>query len=130
MKALNTVYQEQKREKVAGGWRWWSLPVKRIRASLALLGATTIAAGLVILSIWATGLESAPILSALSWGLGYVFLAMAVDNRASTAFLQLFSGIALIVLALFQSMVSVDFLMGSGLLIAGWVAVLSYRQLR
>lgn len=130
MKTCNTVYEEAKHENVVAGRQILPLVMGKTRKGLALLGAVTAAVGLVILSIWATGLETTGLLGAITWGLGFIFLALAVDNYGSMAILQLSSGIALIVLASLQNLVSADFLIGAGVLTATWVAALTYRQLR
>ena len=130
MKTCNTVYEEGKHENGVAGRQLLPLVLGNTRKTLALLGAAIAAVGLVILSIWATGLETIGFLGAITWGLGFIFLALAVDNYGSMAILQLSSGIALIVLASLQNQVSADFLIGAGVLAATWVAALTYRQLR
>ncbi len=102
-----------------------------IRGVLALLSAVTSAAAIVLLSVWVAGMEVTAILSATIWGIGYIFLGLAVDSREPTAFfLQLATGVALLALAWLQNAVSPDFTIVSGVLVAAWVAVSLFKRLR
>ena len=101
-----------------------------IREMLALLSALSAATGIVLLSVWVAGMEISNILGAATWGLGFVFLGLAVDNREQTARWQLVTGLALLSLAALQYTVSPDFTIASGVLLAIWVAVGMFRQLR
>jgi hypothetical protein len=101
-----------------------------IREMLALLSALTTAIGIVLLSIWMVGMGIDNFLGAATWGLGFIFLGMAVDNRGSLALIQASTGVAMLSLACLQSGVSSDFTIASGVLLATWVAHIIYRQLR
>jgi len=101
-----------------------------IRVILAGLGAAVVTVAFVMLSVWAAGLETTGILAAATWGAGFIFFALAVDNRAQSAFLQLASGTALLFLAWLQNTVSPEFAIVSGALVAVWLAVATFRQLR
>ena len=54
--------------------------VNSFRETLALLGAVITAITIVMLSVWVTGTEMQSTYSALTWGLGFIFQALAVDN--------------------------------------------------
>jgi hypothetical protein len=100
------------------------------REVLATLSAITAATAIVLLSVLAAGVEFTNIIAASNWALGFVFLALAVDNRNSKSVLQLLSGLALIGLAWLQANVSSDYSIASGVLVATWVAISLFRQLR
>ena len=100
------------------------------REVLASLGAITAATAIIMLSILAAGVEFTNIIAASTWALAFVFFAMAVDNRESKAVLQSLSGLTLIVLAWLQANVSSDYSIAAGFLVATWVAISLFRQLR
>ena len=101
-----------------------------IREIQALLSAVGSAIAIVLLSVWASGLGETAILSAGTWGISFVFMAVAVDNRGLKAFFALFTGLALMVLAWLQTTVSPEFLILSGVLLTSWVSIGLYRLLR
>ena len=101
-----------------------------INEVLVLLSAFTAAAAIVLLSIWVAGLEMSNVLAASTWGVGFIFLGLAVDNRDPRASLQLASGAALLVLAWLQTNISTDYAIVSGVLVAAWVATSLFKQLR
>ena len=92
-----------------------------IQTILAFLGALTTATAIVLLSVWMAGVEISNIIGAGTWGLGFIYLGLAVDNRKPTAIFQLATGIALLVLAWLQHTVSPDFTIVSCVLLATWV---------
>jgi hypothetical protein len=100
------------------------------REVLATLSAVTAATAIILLSILAAGVEFTNIIAASNWALGFVFLALAVDNRNSTPVLQLLSGLTLIGLAWLQANVSSDYAIASGVLVAAWVSITLFRKLR
>ena len=100
-----------------------------IQTILASLGALTTATAIVLLSVWMAGVEISNMVDASTWGLGLIFLGLAVDNRKPTAIFQVATGMALLVLAWLQHTVSPDFTIVSGVLVATWVAVRVFRQL-
>ena len=104
--------------------------VDSFRETLALLGAVSAAIAIVMVSVWVTGTGMQSIFNALIWGLGLIFLAMAVDNNMSKAVLQLITGLSLLVLAGLQNMVSVDFTIAAGVVIALWIAATLFRVLK
>lgn len=104
--------------------------VDSFRETLALLAAVIAAITIVMLSVWVADMQIQNIFGAFTWGLGFVFLAMAVDNRGLMAALQAFTGLSLLVLAWLQSVVSPDFIIASDILVALWVAATLFRRLR
>ncbi len=100
------------------------------REVLASLSAITAATAIILLSVLAAGTEFTNIIAASTWALAFVFFALAVDNRESKAVLQSLSGLTLIVLAWLQANVSSDYSIASGVLVATWVAISLFRQLR
>lgn len=104
--------------------------VDSFRETLALLGAVSVAITIVMLSVWVAGTPMQAIYSASTWGIGLVFLAMAVDSSFSEAFLRAVSGLGLLILAWLQGSVSADFTVVTGMLIALWAATSLFRRLR
>ena len=103
--------------------------VASMRNILALSSAGLAAIAIITLSVWAAGLEITMFLGVSTWGVGFIFLGLAVDNHGRAALFQLITGVVLLVLALLQNSVSPDFLIGSGLLLATWVAVVLFKHL-
>lgn len=101
-----------------------------VREILALLSAVTVATAAVMLSVWVTALSLGGIVGALTWGLAFVFFAMAVDRQPRVALLQLATGASLIALAWLQSAVSPEYTIVSGILLAAWAAVAVFKRLK
>jgi hypothetical protein len=101
-----------------------------IREVVALLSAVISTVAIILLSVWISGMEATAILNASTWGIGFIFLAMAVDNREPTAFFQLFTGLALMGMAWLQNTVSPEFVILSGVLVAAWVSMGLFQRLR
>ena len=101
-----------------------------VKEVLALIAAVTAAAAIVLFSVWVSGQEMTGVLGAAIWGVGFVFLGIAVDNRDPGAILLLVTGIALLVLAWLQTSVSPDYAIVSGVLVAVWVAFSTFKRLR
>lgn len=130
MKTLTTtILQNRELSKSAGSNLVPSL-TSSINEVLALVAAVTVAAVIVLLSVWVSGQEINEVLGAGIWGVGFIFLGIAVDNRDPGAFLQLMTGLALLVLAWLQTSVSSDYAVASGVLVAAWVAIGVYKRLR
>ena len=100
-----------------------------VRNMLLMSGVGTAAIAIMTLSVWAAGPETALYLGAVSWSLGFVFLAMAVDSSGPVAKYQMITGLAMLVLALLQSSVSPDFGVVAGFLAAVWIVVLLFKRL-
>jgi len=97
--------------------------VASIRDAMTMMVAVLLAASIITLSVWVAGMEIGIFVGAGIWGTGFVFLALAVDNRGPVALYQVITGIALPILAQLQNRVSADFIIVSGVLLATWVAV-------
>ena len=100
------------------------------RGILALLIAVTAATAFALISVWVAAVLTVDLIDAGTWGLGFIFLGLATDNRRRTAILQLITGIVLLGLALLQAIVSPDFTIVSGAVVTSWVAFTVFRQLR
>jgi len=97
---------------------------------LALLSSVALAAIIVMLSVWVAGMEMTDVLGAGIWGIGLIFFGLAVDGKDPKAVLQVITGIALLVLAWLQANISADYIIVSGILVAGWAATSLFKQLR
>lgn len=100
-----------------------------MRNIMALTWAGITAFTLVALSVWAAGMEINIYLGASSWGSGFIFLAMALDNGGKYARYQAMTGVALLVLALLQSSVSPGFMIVSGTVLAAWLSGAVFSRL-
>jgi hypothetical protein len=96
---------------------------------MALTFAGLAAIAVITLSVWAAGMEINTYLGLSTWGMGFIFLGLAVDNHGRIALFQLITGAAFLVLALLQNSVSPDFIIVSGVLLATWVAVVLLKRL-
>jgi len=100
-----------------------------MRDVVALLGAVLTASAIITFSIWVAGMELSIFLGVSIWGLGFIFLGLAVDQHGRLALLQMITGVALLVLALLQSSVSPDFIIVSGVLLATWSGAALFKRL-
>ena len=100
-----------------------------MRNILTLSAAGLTAIAIITLFVWTAGMEINMLLGAGALGTGFIFLGLAVDNDGRTAMFQSITGVVLLVLTLLQSSVSPDFLIGSGVLLAIWVAVVLFKRL-
>ncbi len=103
--------------------------VASMRDIMALTCAGLAAIVIITLSVWAAGLEINTYLGLGTWGLGFIFLGLAVDNSGRVALFQLITGVSFLILALLQNSVSPDFIIVSGALLATWVAVVLFNRL-
>jgi hypothetical protein len=103
--------------------------VASMRDIIALTSAGLAAIAVITLSVWAAGLEINTLLGVSTWGLGFIFLGLAVDNSGRVALFQLVTGGAFLILALLQNSVSPDFIIVSGVILATWVAVVLFKRL-
>jgi len=121
MKTLTaTTLRETRELETATGQRWLGSMTEILREILGLAVAVAVAAALVTLSVWLAGKPAGPLLAACTWGLGLVFLGLAVDSRGWRAVFLGLTGLALPALALLQDRVSPDFVIVSGVLLAAW----------
>lgn len=100
-----------------------------LRNLTVIIGAGIAATGLITFSVWVTVHVSGSYLAAVTWALAFIFLALSVDSRGRAALYQLTTGIAMLVLAFLQSIVTPDFVIVSGVLVASWVAALLFKRL-
>ena len=120
MKTLTATIREPRELETAGGRKWLGSLTGILREILGLAVAIAVAAALVTLSVWLAGKPAGPLLAACTWGLGFVFLGLAVDSSGLRAVFLGITGLALPVLALLQDRVSPDFVIVSGVLLAAW----------
>jgi len=130
MKALTVPIHQHKSSKRTLDRNILSVVSLSIPDLLALMGAVTVAASIILLTVWAAGTELNVFIGAGTWGMGFIFLGLAVDNRGSKAIYQFASGAGLLALAALHTTVSAEFAIVSGVLVATWVAVLMFRHLR
>ena len=130
MKTLTSQFNQHRELQTNTGQKFVPAVTASINEVLALFSAVSAATAIVLLSVWVAGLEMTDILGAAIWGVGFIFLGIAVDNREPGAFLQLTTGVALLVLAWLQTTVSPDFAIVPGVLVAAWVAAGLFKRLR
>jgi len=125
MKTLTSTYREShelgtREFETLAGKKWLGSMAASLREILSLAVAVAVAAALVTLSVWLAGKATGPLLAAGTWGLGFLFLGLAVDSRGLRAVLLGVTGLTLPVLAQLQYHVSTDFVIVSGVLLAAW----------
>ena len=130
MKIYSGHIQEHRRFHITADSNLVPVVVDSFRETLALLSAVIAAIAIVMLSVWVAEMEIQNMFGAFTGGLGFVFLAMAVDSKDSLATLQSLTGLSLLILAWLHGTVSPDFIIASGILLALWVAAMLFRQLR
>ena len=130
MKTLSAPIRQKREFQIADRELFFPTVSVSMREVLALLSAVTSMIAITLLSVWASGSEMTAVLSAGTWGISFVFLGLAVDNRVSTALLQLSTGLALMVLTWLYFTVSPEFIILSGVLVATWVSFELFRRLR
>ena len=97
---------------------------------LAVLGALAVAISVILMSIWLATLDIKPLLGAGTWAVAFIFFALAFDKRGSTALLHAITGAALVVLAWLQNAMTTDYVIVSGVLLATWIAVATFKQFK
>lgn len=125
MKTLTSTFRgsrelETREFETLAGKKWIGSMAASLSEILSLAVAVAVAAALVTLSVWLAGKATGPLLAASTWGLGFLFLGLAVDSRGLRAVLLGVTGLALPVLAQLQDRVSTDFVIVSGVLLAAW----------
>lgn len=123
MKTLSAPLHQSRELEPAASRNWLGFLAASLRDIVSLAVAVVTAAAVVTLSVWLAGREAGLLLGACTWGLGFVFLGLAVDSRGVSAVLRWVTGIALPVLALLQTRVSPDFVIVSGVLLAAWAGL-------
>jgi hypothetical protein len=97
---------------------------------LAALGSLAAGSIVVLLSVLAAEAQITGVVGALTWGLGLIFFALAIDVPGRTSLLKLLTGVALCLLAWLQFNMSADFTVVSGVLVAAWAIFASLGRLR
>jgi len=120
MKTLTSTIRGTRELETRIGRQWLGSVAMYLREILGLAVALIVAAALVTLSVWLAGRPAGPVLAACSWGIGFIFLGLAVDGRGWSAIIRAMTGVALPVLAVLASRVSADFMIVSGVLLAAW----------
>lgn len=120
MKTLTATIRETRELEPTAGKSWLGSLAGFLHEILGLAVAVAVAAALVTLSVWLAGKPMGPLLAAGAWGLGFVFLGLAIDSRGVRGVFLGITGLALPVLALLQDRVSPDFVIISGVLLAAW----------
>lgn len=129
MKTLNAQIQQTQKTRSFITGRLIPVLVSNLRNIMALMYAGLAAAVVITLSIWVTGMGINTFLGVSTWGLGFIFLAVAVDNRGPLALFQVTSGVALLAFSLLQNSLSPNFFILSGVLLASWVAFAVFGRL-
>ena len=96
---------------------------------IALTFAGLAAIAVITLSVWAAGMEINTYLGLSTWGMGFIFLGLAVDSHGREALFQLVTGVSFLILALLQNSVSPDFIIVSGVFLATLLAVVIFKRL-
>ena len=106
-----------------------SATVASVRDILALVSAVLAGAAVITLFVLLAGTDISPFLGATAWGLGFIFLALAVENNGPVTHSQVASGVALLILGVLQSSVSPDFIIVSGGVLAIWAGAWLFKRL-
>lgn len=106
-----------------------SATLASVRDILALVSAVLAGAAVITLFVLLAGTDITPFLGAATWGIGFIFLALALENNGPAALSQVASGVALLILSLLQSSVSPDFIIVSGGVLAIWAGALLFKRL-
>ena len=129
MKTISTsIHESQKLQSFASKFLM-TVMTASLHNIMAVSWAVLAATAIITLSVWATGAAINPYVGAGILGLGFIFLALAVDNHGRTARYQMVTGITLLGLALLQNSVSPDFIIVSGVLLASLFARTLFRRL-
>lgn len=129
MKLVSTpIHQHRKLQSLASE-KFIPAVTASVRETIALMVAAFAAALFITLTVWIAGLEISAYLGASTWGMGFIFLALAVDNRGRAALFQMLTGVVLLVLALLQNSISPDFIIVAGALLSVWLGVVLFKHL-
>lgn len=100
-----------------------------MRNIMAVTWATVAALALIALFVWVAGMGVQTYLGAGTWGMGFIFLALALDNDGKYTRYKAMTGVALLTLALLQSSLSPGFMIISGAVLAAWLAGAVFNRL-
>jgi hypothetical protein len=129
MKTFSATIQQNRRTQSFTTGKLIPVLASNMRNIMALMYAGLAAAAVMTLSIWVAGMGINTLLGVSTWAMGFVFLAVAVDNRGRLALLQMTSGVALLTISLLQNSISPDFFLLTGVLSATWVAFAVFKRL-
>lgn len=103
----------------------WQIRIPAVVISVhqvvAVLSAIALLTVFIILSVWVSELGLRSQVAGMGWGASMVFLALAVDNHAGRALLQLLTALALMILAWLQYNVASEWVIVSAALLAPWL---------
>lgn len=125
---MNTLVQTRnlnQRSQAASWSRPW-LPIRR-DALLALTGIL-LSAVVVLLAAWAATHGALLLLGAVSVGLGFVFIGLALEARHELAAALALTGVFLPVLGAMATSVAPEFGVLAGALASGWIVYLALRR--
>ncbi len=120
MKTLTAPLQQYRKLKSDSRESWLGFAVTPMRNVLTLAVAVLTAAVVITLAVWSAGMGANPVLGVATWGLGFIFLGLAVDSQGLPALLRTATGVALLVLAVLQAQLSANLIIVSGVLLAAW----------
>ena len=129
MKTLNAQIRQERKTRSFVTGRLIPALASNLRHFMAVIYAGLAAAVVITLSIWVIGMSINTFLGVSTWAMGFIFLAVAVDNRGPLAIAQVTSGGALLVFALLQNSLSPNFFLLSGVLLAAWVGFAVFKRL-
>ena len=129
MKTFSASTHESPKLKPIAAKRFGPILAATMRNIMALTWAGMTAFTLIALSVWTGGMEISTYFGAGSWGLGFIFLALALDNDKKLARYQAMTGVVLLILAVLQSSVSPGFMIISGAVLAAWLAGAVFKRL-
>lgn len=127
MKFFSVTIQPDHKLAATSALKFLPLMVASLRDLVAMLVAVLMASGIILLFVWAAGMTFGVFVGAFCLGMGFIFLALAMDNHGTPAVAQTATGLALLALALLQSRVSPDFVIVSGVLLSGWLGFALFR---
>ena len=93
-----------------------------LQVVLLILAATLPVAVLSVITIWAISFGAQAYLAAAFWGIGFVFLALTIDNDEGHQAVLAGSGLGLMTLAWLSSRIAPEFGLIAGLVLAAWLA--------
>ena len=128
MKTFSSPINQKQRTQPITPNRLISALASSVRDIMALLSAVLAGAALITLFVLLAGTEISPFIGAGTWGTGFIFLGLSLDNNGKVALFQVISGVALLVLGLLQTSVSADFIIVSGAILATWAGALFFRR--
>ena len=127
MKAFTSPLHQDQQLQAISRERFIPLMAASVREIMAVFSAVTAAIAIITLFVWVAGMGISYILGASAWGVGFLFMGFALDNRGSKALVQWVTGVALIISALLQASVSSDFIIVSGVILAIWTAAAVFK---